>query len=150
VWCWASGINIQNSRDVIVTNNVVYGGERNGIIVMNQDRGGSYNTVENISIIGNHVVHSGLGYSGMCNDYDGYGNFYESASGNMFDYNTYHVVDNNHPYWLWGEGANDGYNTWDQFRSYLNNPQELNGQRLSLSDDGWSDNAPSVSDLCWI
>ncbi len=105
---WDGQISVQNSSKTIVRNNTVtvsadFG---SGLVIINQDRGipntnGSYNTIEN-----NDVTYEGKdGQSGLMGLKSG-------ASGNVLDYNTYHINPNlNHHHY-----EDFGIKTFDQFR----------------------------------
>lgn len=113
-WLFGSAVQLQNSRDVQVYNNVIDAtGAGNAIGLMNQDRGsGTYGAwvAENNTIRDNVIVTSTLnrGISGVVADF---GEEDTLSSGNTFDRNHYYVADPDGDHWAWG----DQYG-WDEYR----------------------------------
>lgn len=104
VWLWGGQIQIQNSRDVEVTGNLVdTGGVGNGITLVQQDRGrGRYGRHDTV---GNHVHHNRIiargheaGVSGAIADA-----FPATLrhGGNRFEHNVYVVPSGRDDRWAW-------------------------------------------------
>lgn len=116
VWLWGAQILVQNSPDTTVIGNTVTvaanGGD--GIGVINQNRGSGplgAHVSENATVTGNDVTYLGsAGQSGVADDTAGRPAC-QSAAGNTFDGNTYHVTDPQEDRWFWCGDAD-----WDDFR----------------------------------
>ena len=115
VWLWGGAIQIQNSRDVEVTGNLVdTGGVGNGITLIQQDRGrgayGRHDTVGN-TVHHNRIVAPGhaAGASGAIADF---APARLAAGGNRFEHNVYVVPSGRDDRWAWV----DGFYDWATYR----------------------------------
>ncbi|KQT88364.1 hypothetical protein ASG48_02775 [Aurantimonas sp. Leaf443] len=117
-WLWGGQIQIQNSQNVNVHDNLVdHSGGLNGIALIQQDRGsgayGPYTTTSNTVHDNVLVSRSGEGASGGAADFNEAGML---NGGNVFANNEYHMADGNH--WWWGDFP--GGDDWAAYQAATN------------------------------
>lgn len=129
-WLFGAQILVMNSSGVGVYNNTVTvaptGG--NGISLIHQDRGdglyGVYRTEQNRVMYNSITFEGSSGLTGGAADFEQ--DAFYAAPTNVFDYNTYYVVNRDAQHWRWRGAAL----SWEDFRAAGKEP---NGQRLELT-----------------